>query len=57
MGLSTAMDFENCKKWCSNNANCGGFTVYKYVAYFKDQSCKNSMFSGGGRSTFIKQEN
>ena len=57
MGLSTALDFENCKQWCSNNTDCGGFTVYNYAAYFKDLSCKNSMFGSLGRSTFIKQEN
>ena len=57
MGLSTALDFENCKQWCSNNTDCGGFTVYNYAAYFNDLSCKNSMFGSLGRSTFIKQEN
>ena len=56
MSLSSALDFENCKNWCNNNANCGGFTVYRYTAYFKNQSCKTSMFSSEGIIIFVKQE-
>ena len=52
----TALDFENCKIWCNNNTNCGGFTVYNYRCYFKNLSCKFNLVYGKDRMILIKYE-
>ena len=56
MSLATALSFENCKEWCTNNKNCGGFVIYKFTCIFKNLSCKNNLynFKGRGVSAFVK---
>ena len=53
--LTTAAEFEICKKWCTDNCKCGGFTVYRNVAYFKRLSCKFGLVYKKYTFTFIKQ--
>ena len=56
MNLTTALDFENCEKWCTSNSTCGGIVVYNYACYMKDESCKNNLFQQDNISTLIKYE-
>ena len=52
--ISAELEFENCKQWCTDNNQCGGFTIYKDECYFKNQSCKNNLVNFGSRMTFTK---
>ena len=36
-------NYENCRKWCSENSNCGGFTVWQNTCYFKNKNCKDGI--------------
>ena len=56
MNLTSALDFENCEKWCTNNGTCGGFVVYNYGCYFKNLSCKFNLVYGRDLMTLIKYE-
>ena len=56
ISFDTKSEFESCKQWYTGNNGCGGFTVYKNVCYFKNQSCKNSLFNNGIRATFLKED-
>ena len=53
---SEPSDFEQWKLWCTNNDNCGGFTVYRDTAFFKNKDCKNGLFNSRNKNTFIKHE-
>ena len=46
-------NYEDCSKWCSDNSECGGFTVYSKICYFKTADCKKDLFTNNGRTTFI----
>ena len=52
----TDLDLENSKKWCADNSNCEGFTLYRNLAYFKGQGCNNDLFHSERRTTYIKDE-
>ena len=56
MNLKTALDFDNCKKLCNSNTNCGGILVYKDACYLKGESCKNNLFHQGDRFILIKYQ-
>ena len=45
---------ENCREWCSGNCNCGGFTVYHNICFFKNKNCKDHTTEKRGRSLFMK---
>lgn len=49
-------EVEGCKQWCSDNYQCGGFTVYKSDCYFKNIDCKNNLVTFNHRTTYIKQK-
>ena len=36
-------NYENCRKWCSENSNCKGFTVWQDTCYFKNKNCKDDI--------------
>ena len=54
-GRSTSANYEDCRAWCSFISDCGGFTVYENVCYFKRKTCKDNLVQSEGRSVFILQ--
>ena len=56
INFSTKLEFDGCKQWCRGNNQCGGFTVYKDVCIFKNQSCKDNLVNSENSITFIKEE-
>ena len=57
LSLSFALEFEQSKQWCTENSNCGGFTVNNNKAYFKKKDCEINLVTRSGIVAFIKQEN
>ena len=48
-------DHNNCKEWCNNNVNCGGFGIYSTTCFFKSHACRSDL--GGvhyGTTIFLK---
>ena len=46
-------NYEDCKDWCFNNSNCGGFIVKENTCFFKNTDCKNGLVESGGSTAFI----
>ena len=46
-------NYEDCSTWCRDRRNCGGFTVYGNICFFKHEGCKNDLVTGEGRTTFL----
>ena len=52
--LNAELGLDKCEQWCTDNEHCGGFTIYKDMCYFKNQSCKNNLVISDERFTVIK---
>ena len=50
-------NYENCRKWCSGNNNCGGFTVWQNTCYFKNKNCKDDITDYQDTNLFLLQGN
>ena len=57
MDFYIAMDYDNCTRWCTDHDDCGGFTVYRNTAYFKNLSCKSALYTSFQKIVFIKHTN
>ena len=50
-----ASGYENCKEWCADNTDCGGFTGSGDNCYFKRLACKDNVFAQSHTHLYLKE--
>ena len=50
-----ASDYENCKQWCADHNDCGGFAVWSEKCYFKALSCVENIFGATAVDLYLKK--
>ena len=51
-----ASDYDNCKQWCTDNSDCGGFVAAWWnKCYFKANICMGHLVQNSGVKLYLKQ--
>ena len=48
-----SQEYDVCNKWCTENLDCGGYTVNDNVCYFKNETCDKNLEPNEQRTTFL----
>ena len=55
LDTNRASDYENCKQWCADNSDCGGFVIGIWnVCFFKATTCIGNLVEDGV-NLYLKQ--
>ena len=55
MTSSQDSDYEDCKKWCADNNDCGGFAGAGDDCYFKRLACKDAVLIKANAHLYLKK--
>ena len=56
IGSDSSSDYENCKQWCTDNNDCGGFVgTFRDKCFFKGVACKDDLRSSQNVHVYLKE--